>query len=115
MTLDVLDVTLPAVRDAATERVVDSNVDTFLRAMMTVQQASRLGTIELMFCEKRVKRGGWFYTGEVSEDCLSHSGFWLRALFYFNFLATFELTAVSVSASASVLACLRLRLAGVCF
>jgi hypothetical protein len=67
MTLDVLDVTLPAVRDAATERVVDSKVDTFLRAMMAVQQPSRLGRIELVFCEKRTKRGGWFYTGEVSE------------------------------------------------
>jgi autophagy-related protein 101 len=67
VTLDVLDVTLPAVRDVATERVVDGKVDTFLRAMMAVQQATRLGTIELMFCEKRIKRGGWFYTGEVSE------------------------------------------------
>ena len=63
----MLDVTLPAVRDAATERVVDNKVDTFLRAMMAVQQPSRLGRIELVFCEKRVKRGGWFYTGEVSE------------------------------------------------
>lgn len=66
MTVDVLDVTLPTVRDAATERVVDSKVDTFLHAMMAVQQPSRLGKIELVFCEKRTKRGGWFHTGEVS-------------------------------------------------
>ena len=67
MSLDVLDVTLPAVRDAATERVVDGKVDAFLRAMTAVQQASRLGRIELVFCEKRSKTGGWFYTGEVRE------------------------------------------------
>lgn len=71
MTLDVLDVTLPAVRDVATERVVDSKVDTFLHAMMAVQQPSRLGKIELVFCEKRTKRGGWFHTGEVSEGARS--------------------------------------------
>jgi len=64
MLLDVLDVTLPAVRDPATERVVDGKVDTFLRAMTAVQQASRLGRIDLIFSEKRTKRGGWFYTGE---------------------------------------------------
>jgi autophagy-related protein 101 len=69
-TLDVLDTALPAVRDAGTEREVEGKVDAFLRALLAVQRASRLGRVELAFCERRVTRGGWFSTGEVRRGDL---------------------------------------------
>ena len=75
MTLDVLDVALPAVRDPPTERIVDRTVDAFLRALAALQQPSRLGTIELVFSEKRTKRAGWFYTGEVRFLLISFVSF----------------------------------------
>ncbi|KZT43710.1 DUF1649-domain-containing protein [Sistotremastrum suecicum HHB10207 ss-3] len=61
---EVLDVTLPAVRDDAIEKLIDEKVDAFWRA---VEGGPRRGQVSVTFSEKRTKKA-FLGFGEVHEN-----------------------------------------------
>lgn len=74
MVLECLEVTIPAVRDAETERLIDGKVDVFIRGLLmggngnggtSGHSAVKKGQMEVAFAEKRQKKSVWFYAGEV--------------------------------------------------
>ncbi|PAV22921.1 hypothetical protein PNOK_0287800 [Pyrrhoderma noxium] len=59
--LEVLDITMPAIKDAQTEMLIDEKVDAFWKAVES--GANKRGQITVTFSEKRPKKT-WFSIGE---------------------------------------------------
>ncbi|KAI5120576.1 hypothetical protein M0805_002526 [Coniferiporia weirii] len=60
-TLEVLDVTMPGVKDGPTERLIEEKVDAFWKGVES--GANKRGQITVIFAEKRPKKT-WFSMGE---------------------------------------------------